>query len=158
MSRNRWKEIQEQLKSIMKKEVSLMREVLANMHMEEIHIVSNDRLPKDPLINERSALFERLNLLKTERLEVIRQLGDLLPFSKKANPLEHLSVIDDEGYGELQLLQDQFSALAERTRFQNQLNQNLERHQLGGAAYNPVITLYSQKKKLSVSTCEEGSE
>lgn len=158
MSRNRWKEMQQQLTSIMKKEVSVMREVLANMHQEETHLLNQDSQSKDSLIGARSSLFERLGQLKTERLDVIRQLSDLLPFSKKNNPLDHLAIIDDEGYSEIQLLQGQFSALAERTRFQNQRNQLLEKRHLGVAIYNPVIKLYAEKKKFSVTTCEEGSE
>lgn len=158
MSGTKWKERREQLKMIMKKEVSLMREVLANMHQEEYELLGDGRNWQS-LMKERAHLLERLGDLKTARQETREQLKELLPFSKKELPIEQFLALDDEGYSEILLLQDQFSALLERTQFQNQRNTSLQqkKRQLAinsDSSYNPVVKLYNKKKQNSVTTCE----
>ena len=136
-----------------------MREVLANMHQEELDLFLDNKKNWEVLIKERSTLFENLSNLKSARLETKEQLVDLLPFSKKNIPIEELLALDDEGYSEILLLQDQFSALLVRTNFQSQRNTYLQqtKHQLAINSYNPILKLYreKQKKKSSVITCEK---
>jgi hypothetical protein len=155
MSGNKWKEIQHQLKAIMKKEVSLMREVLATMHQEEHFILTQDIINREGLIKERALLNETLNSLKINRLDLVRQLTDLLPFSKKNRPFEQLLAIDDEGYSELQLLQDQFKALSQRTDFQHQRNAALEHTRQQLAPIPSPLKVHVKTKEISTPLCEK---
>ena len=161
---NLWMEARDRLKMTMKQEVGLMREILANMHQEELNLLMGDKTGWTTVVKERSELMQRLEDLKKTRMDTMQTLQGLLPASKKENakPLDRLLALDDESYSEILLLQDQFSALIERINFQNVRNQTLfhqveQRLSLNSShAYNPITmpSLQKPKKKISIATCE----
>jgi flagellar FlgN protein len=157
-----WKEARDELKMIMKKEVSMMREILANMHQEELTLLLGDQGGWNTVVEQRSELIERLGNLRQARMQTTQKLEELVPASKKEKkePLEQLLALDDEAYSEILLLRDQISALLERINFQNARNQTLFlqfEHQLAlnsRHSYNPIMEILPAKKKISTTTCE----
>jgi hypothetical protein len=158
-----WKETRDELKMIMKKEISMMREILANMHQEELNLNLGDQGGWTIVMQERSVLIERLGILREARIQATQKLEDLVPLSTKRDkktPLEQLLALDEEAYSEILLLRDQISALLERINFQNARNQTLfhrVEHQLAlntPRSYNPIVEPVPVKKKISIATQE----
>jgi flagellar biosynthesis/type III secretory pathway chaperone len=147
----------------MKKEISMMREILANMHQEEQNLLLGDQEGWNSVMKTRTALVERLGILRRARTEATNKLEELIPTStkkEKKTPLEQFLALDDETYNEILLLRDQISALLERINFQNARNQTLfhqVEHQLAlnhARPYNPILEPTLKKKKISVTTEE----
>jgi hypothetical protein len=164
MSGTLWNELREKLKMTMKKEVGMMREILANMHQEESSLLFGDQTCWEQVIKERSLLIERLGDLRRVRMEATHQLEEIAPFARKDKrvSLEQLLALDDEVYGQIMLMRDQISALLERINFQNSCNQHLlhqrEHHvDLNGRSfYNAPLEALDQKpkKKIGIATCD----
>lgn len=158
MSKEKWNEMNEQLKLIMKREVSLLRELLSNMHEEELELIKEDTKGWEFLTQERIALFDRLDHLKQARLETREKMIDLLPLSQKNKPLEAFLALNEENYSELELLKSQTSALLERTEFQNQRNvllQQAKQQLILENSYAGLLKEHPKKKKSAVTTYEE---
>lgn len=152
MSASLWKEAREKLKVALKKEVEVMREVLANMHQEELNLLLCDKKGIELAIQQRSGLLAQLGTWNKQKTETMEQLKKLVPSSKKEAALEQYLALDDESYSEITLLQDQLNALKERINFQHARNQSLIVQIKRPMNYNQV---QPQKKRNIVTTCEK---
>lgn len=97
----------EDLQVLLKKEISAMREVLANMHQEELSLMLGDQNTLRLILDERSKLLAALSDLRLARIEISKKIetgGDLTA---------HCEILS---------LRDQILALIERMNFQNLRN------------------------------------
>ena len=97
----------EDLQVLLKKEISAMREVLANMHQEELSLMLGDQNTLRLVLDERSKLLAQLSDLRLARIEI----------SKKIKTEGDLTL-----HCEILSLRDQILALVERMNFQNLRN------------------------------------
>lgn len=116
--------LQEELTACMKKEVGLMREVLANMHQEEVSLIMFDRTGWTHTMQDRFPLIQRLSSLRKSRLETTQSMEDILSSGKKM-PLEKILPESQQESCEIFYLSDQILALTERMNIQHTKNESL---------------------------------
>ncbi|HSW86828.1 MAG TPA: hypothetical protein VLG49_04940 [Rhabdochlamydiaceae bacterium] len=156
-----WNEAHDQLKISMQKEIGIMREILGNMHQEELSLLLNDKGSWNHVMQERSQLIERLSYLRAERLEATKKIEDMVDIKDKTKeiPLESILPTQDENSCEILSLRDQLMALMERINFQGCRNEILF-HQVEHQPDIPYNPQYNQnqpapaksKKKASIAT------
>lgn len=123
-----WNQIQEQLKLAMQKEVNLMRELLANLHQEELSLLMNDASGWQKVMNERSEMILRMSHLRKQRDQIALQFKENA--KHKSKKLFEILKAGDEVSGEILSLLDQILALTERTNLQNCRNDFLFHQEL----------------------------
>ena len=117
---------QAKLKSCLKQEVHMMREILANMHQEELSLLMHDHTAWLKIMEARSDMVVMLKNLRHERGHVTNHLQMLIGKSEKIElKMDELIPLDDELRSELQSLLDQILALTERINLQNCRNDHL---------------------------------
>src|SRR5579863_9500004 len=79
-----WIFLHEQLREALQKEVHIMRELLANMHQEELSLLLNDQGSLHELLDQRSIIIERLSAFRLMRIETTEKIEKIL--SKDALP------------------------------------------------------------------------
>jgi len=141
-------EAQTQLKVSMQKEIAMMREILANMHQEEISLLMQDKDALDQVLQERSFMVERLGIFRKERILT-------------SEKIEHLILPPLEKDCEVVAMGEQIAALTERMNFQKCRNENLlsELKKLGRLPSSTVPFPQSSKpKKISIATIDKNEE
>ena len=122
-----WNMLHEQLKEALQKEVNIMRELLANMHQEELSLLLNDQGSLHELLEQRCIIIERLSTLRTRRIEATEKIEKIV--SKEKPPtVEHILPSDDETSTQILSLRDQLMALTEQMNRQQSQNQYLTEH------------------------------
>ena len=151
-----WKETHDQLQQSMKKEIETMREILANMHQEELSLISKDKTAWAHVMEERSKLIAQLSDLRDSRLQATQKLQSLaFPQGIPDEiPLDQLLPAEDAASCETLFLRDQMMALVERMNLQNNRNELLgnisERRESSQPALQPVPK--KKKNKISIAT------
>jgi len=117
----------EELKNALQREISLMREILSNLHEEELALLSRDLKGWDRVMANRSDMVAELHLLRIKRLEATAVLQGKAPETKPLSeiPLDQLIPLEDESSCELFTLLDQLIALMDRLNLQNCRNDQL---------------------------------
>lgn len=119
----------DRLKGPMQKEISLMREILANLHEEELSLLANDKIGWARAMQMRSDMVVELCLLRKERNLILQQLEELTrkQLKQKGIPLslDDLLPIKEANSSEIRSLFDQMIALIERMNMQNARNDRL---------------------------------
>lgn len=119
----------DRLKGPMQKEIALMREILANLHEEELSLLANDKMGWARAMQMRSDMVVELCLLRKERNLILQQLEELTrkQLKHKDAPLsfDDLLPIKEANSSEIRSLFDQMIALIERTNMQNARNDRL---------------------------------
>ncbi len=119
-------EIHEELKSSMQKEITLMRDLLANLHQEELSLLMHDRTSWNQLMEERATIVQKLGPWRSARIGATEKLVQHLSKEKnKGLSLEELLPPQNESSCEILSLRDQLMALTERMNGQNCRNQTL---------------------------------
>ncbi len=67
------------LKDLLKKEVSLSRELLSNMRQEEVSLMLHDQGSLTETLSQRSHLLQQLSALRLHRVETTKKIADLPP-------------------------------------------------------------------------------
>lgn len=67
------------LKDLLKKEVSLSRELLSNMRQEEVSLMLHDQGSLIETLTQRSHLLQQLSALRLHRVETTKKIADLPP-------------------------------------------------------------------------------
>ncbi|NGX45252.1 MAG: hypothetical protein K940chlam2_00397 [Chlamydiae bacterium] len=114
----------ENLKKTLQLEISLMRELLSNLHEEELALMSSNRQDWDQVMKRRSDMVLNLQELRIQRRVATGEVLDRGE-SPLDVPLEQLIDPDDEDSCELTSLLDQLLALIERLNLQNCRNDQL---------------------------------
>lgn len=124
----KWNETHTELKRSMQKEVTLMRDLLANLHQEELSLLMHDKTSWNQIMEERSKIVQKLGSWRELRMATMTKLMHLFHERKKQEPpLEELLPPQDENTCEVLSLRDQIMALAEKMNSQNNRNQTLYR-------------------------------
>lgn len=121
----------------MRKEVYLMRELLSNMHQEEVSLMLQDKKSLQEILDTRSSLLEKLGCVRRDKQGVLQAL-------EKSLPHFHRSI-------EVVSLYDQLSALSEKVHRQFFTNRHLTKHpdrSLLQSEYLHEKTRPSQKTKV----------
>lgn len=122
-----WNTLHDVLKETLKKEVSMMRELLANMHQEEVSLLINDQGSVHELLQQRCIIVERLGALRTARLETTNKIEKIA--SKEGAPtLQNIFPLEEEISTEIFSLRDQLMALTEQMNRQQTHNKHLTDH------------------------------
>ncbi len=119
----KWTDTHNNLMLTMQKEVTLLRDLLTNLHQEEISLLMHDRATWNQLKEERANIVKHLEPCRQARAEATQKLsGDL----KAAEiSMEEILPSQDENSCEVLLLRDQIVALTERMNRQSNRNQIL---------------------------------
>lgn len=125
------------LQTQMQREVYLMRELLSNMHQEEISLMLHDGGSLQQILQQRSFLLEELSSLRLNKLETLNQIEHITPYL--STPLEISS------------LGDQVTALNEKVHRQTTTNQRLTSHP---ERYYHLSETARPKKKVAVATLQ----
>lgn len=120
-----WDEAHLQLRLSLQKEISALREVLANLCEEELSLQLNDQAKIEQVLSDRSQMIDRLNHLRSEREDSTKLLEKI--FGRPAT-FEELFPIDEPENCEILSLRDQLLALIERINQQNSRNQHVHGH------------------------------
>ena len=124
-SQNTLSKLREDVSEYMKTEITVMREVLANMYQEELALIMLDKSSLHQTLQERFPLIQRLSFLRTERMAVTEAIKHI-----SLSPLqqEHTNgifpVMEDLGC-EIDYLSEQMLALIKSMNFQNTKNDTL---------------------------------
>lgn len=113
--------VHELLKVSMQKEIDLMREVLANLHQEELSLLMSDRQSWARVMEQRSDMIVELKLLRMSQAQVFKRLTS----GKERPKLEEILPVQETISCEILSLLDQILALVERTNLQNCRNDML---------------------------------
>jgi len=143
-----WTKHHTDLQNLMKKEIDTMRQLLSNLHQEEMLIVQKETSYLNQLMEERGHLIEQLSYLREDRIAATGIL-EAINNSYPNVPLEELLPLDNDNSCELLALRDQMLALLDRMNLQcsrNEMLTQLARHQ---AAPQP---LPAKKAKISIAT------
>ncbi len=151
MDMQKWTKLHEKLQISMKQEIGAMREMLANMHQEELSLISQDKNSWTKIMQERSILLERLCELRSMRLITTKELKSMADGQSSRAPasLESLFSPEDLNSCEIFSMRDQLMALMERMNQQNVRNQNLEGQRYHSTELDgPASSLPSKNRKL----------
>ncbi len=135
---NLWQEIHDQLQISMKKEILTMRELLANMHQEEISLLGNDIKSLEQILHERSELIQRLGNLRSIRITVTNKLSKLASTEDTIATFDEIFSSSETLDCEMLLLRDQILALTDKMNSQLKQNQNLSTRVQNHSMHEPT--------------------
>lgn len=145
-----WNILHEQLCEALQKEVSMMRELLANMHQEELSLLLNDQGTLHELREQRCAIVERLNVFRSSRIDATEKIERIV--ARDTSPTTELVLPPEEEIStQILSLRDQLMALTEQMNRQQTQNQYLTEHPDHTRAVASQ-TMPRPKRKASVAT------
>ena len=106
--------LQNKFQEEMQKEVYLMRELLSNMHQEEVSLMLQDKRCFQEILDTRSTLLEKLGRVRRDKQGLLHALEKSSPYL--SHSIEILS------------LYDQISTLSEKIHRQFFTNRHLTKH------------------------------
>jgi len=151
-----WNKTHSHLQMLMKEEISSMREILANMHQEELILMINDRACLVQIMHERSQLLGNLKDLRLERLNTTEKLKKLAQIDNEGASLETILALDSVYACETFSLRDQMLALVERMNLQHSRNTLLADYPphrwnvMGQFNKGQVAVAHRTKKRVSI--------
>lgn len=143
-----WNAMHEKLKESMKKEITTLREILANMHQEKELLILNDSANLEKILNERSDMLCRLDTLQSERLKAIKHLSEAAHLDSLS--LEQLLPLEEEESCETLLLQEQLTSLKEKIEEQSHENSFLKQNRIPSYLKKEIAP--KKKTKVAVDT------
>lgn len=120
-SKEKWEKAQALLERTLKKEIGMMREVLANLHQEELALLERDTRSFLSVMKDRSDLVMQLISSRRKRLSASDSLEELA----KSEGRKELLPANEESSCEILTKLDQVIALLERINLQNCRNDAL---------------------------------
>ncbi len=133
MEQKNFEQEEENLIALMQKEIALMREVLANMHEEEISLRMNDKHVWTKVLCQRAEILRLLSPLREKRIEASKGF-------KKEVEMDHFEILT---------MRDQLMALIEKMNQQNATNESLYK---GSERAPQLQKIPEAKKKSSIAT------
>ena len=110
----------------MKKEISIMREVLANMHQEEVALITLDKNSLHKTLQDRFPMVQTLSVLRKDRMMAIEAMRTLYISSKPKEIATNKMADMMELQGcEIDYLSEQMLALIKSMNTQNCKNDSL---------------------------------
>jgi flagellar biosynthesis/type III secretory pathway chaperone len=145
-----WTQHHTDLQILLKKEIDTMRELLGNLHQEEMLIIQKEMAYWNQLMEERGHLIQQLSHLRQDRMYTTEIL-ESMNHSHPNVPLEELVPPDHENSWELLALRDQILALLDRMNLQcsrNEMLTQLAHHQAAPQQQHQP----EKKAKISIAT------
>jgi len=145
-----WTQHHTDLQNLLKKEIDTMRELLGNLHQEEMLILQKEMAYWNQLMEERGLLIQHLSHLRQDRMYTTEIL-ESMNHSHANVPLEELVPPDNENSWELLALRDQMLALMDRMNLQcsrNEMLTQLAHHQAAPQQHPEKLP----EKKISIAT------
>ena len=143
-----WTEHHTDLQNLLKKEIDTMRELLGNLHQEEMLIIQKEMAYWNQLMEERGHLIQILSHLRQDRIYTTEIL-ESMNHSHANVPLEELVPPDNANSSELLGMRDQILALLDRMNLQCSRNEMLTQlaHHQTSPQHQP-----EKKAKISIAT------
>jgi hypothetical protein len=140
------------LRRMMEMEIDTMREILANMHQEEVSLVQKDKATWSHVIQERSNLMEKLGDLREKRLSTTEELKKIFFPQGSVDTIAFEDIIPLENC-DLLILRDQITALIDRLHLQHSRNEAL--FYLSNAELETIPAPKKQKNRIATLPPEE---
>ncbi len=132
MINKKWKKNHDLLQQVMKKEMEVMRQLLASLYQEEAFILRGEATIYFPsLMEERNKLIAQL---RTTRQKIEALIATLVTPQTPFSSLEELLPPDSENRWEILTLRDQIATFLDRISLQKSRNEflsQLTKHQKG---------------------------
>ena len=148
-----WQTLHGTLRDNLEQEIRLTRELLANMHQEELSLMLHDQGTLNQVLQQRYPMLEKLSFLRLERVETTQKIEKIAAKGDKLPTLEEILPPGEEISTEILSLSDQLMALTERMNRQHTQNQRLSSQKEG---MRPIPLQPSPdvrpKRKASVAT------
>lgn len=123
----KWNEIHETIKLTLQREIDTMRELLANMHQEELSLLLQNRETRATLLEERGQLIMHLGSLRSERISAMDTLEKTVGKEHAHPTVDELLPLDEGISSEIRSLSEQLLAITDKMNEQNARNQQLDR-------------------------------
>jgi flagellar biosynthesis/type III secretory pathway chaperone len=151
---NYWQALHSELKEGLETEIRLTRELLSNMHQEEISLMLHDSSTLNQVLQIRAEMLEKLSRLRLCRLKATEELEKVSSLKHQhRSSLEELLPPYEESSAEILSLSDQLITLTEKIHRQNAQNQRLIAH--GDSSFYLAQHLPPQsrpKRKVAIAT------
>lgn len=153
MDSEEWQKLHDLLRENLQKEIYLTRELLSNMHQEEVSLILHDKGSLNWILQQRSQIMERLSLLRLHRIKTTEKIEKMASQTHPHPTLDEILPPNEEISTEILSLSDQLMALTERMNRQHNQNQRLAEY----GDHTPYPSLQPTieprpKKKVSVTT------
>jgi flagellar biosynthesis/type III secretory pathway chaperone len=146
-----WQTLHNVLKEGLEKEIRLTRELLSNLHQEELSLMLHDVGSLNQVLQMRYSVLESLSSLRLIRLKTTEKIEKITPSKNKHPSLEEILPPSDPITLEILSLSDQLVALTERLHRQNTHNQKLKIHP-DSSGYPQLLPQARPKRKASIAT------
>jgi flagellar biosynthesis/type III secretory pathway chaperone len=146
-----WHMLHDALRDNLQKEIHLTRELLSNMHQEEVSLMLHDTGGLQFVMQQRSYLLEKLSHLRLCRIEVTEKIEKMASMTHTPPSLDEILPPNEEISTEILSLSDQLMALNERMNRQQGQNQRLMQYPDYLRYPQPAVETRS-KKKASIAT------
>ena len=123
-----WQALHISLRDDLQKEIHLTRELLSNMHQEEVSLMLHDPGSLNQILQQRSQMLETLSSLRLHRQETTEKIEKIASTCHKNPSLDEILPPNEEISTEILCLSDQLMALTERMNRQHSQNQRLAEH------------------------------
>ncbi len=137
----------------MQQELSISRDLLGNMHQEELSLIIQDQPSWNRVMIHRSQMLERLKTLRLQRVETTQEIVKTLGLKEANCDLEKLLPLNEEISYEIFNIRDQLIALTERMNHQQNLNHHLIEHKNSLMSQAQRQPLAQKSSKTGVTTC-----
>ena len=148
-----WYMLHDTLRDGLEKEIRLTRELLSNLHQEEVSLMLHDTGSLNQVLQMRYPMLESLSSLRLHRRRTTEEIEKIVAMNNKQPSLEEVLPPNELITTEILSLTDQLMALNERLNRQHIHNQRLNEN-ADHLSY-PRLQLEPQsrpKKKASVTT------
>lgn len=146
-----WQALHNQLRDGLQKEIHLTRELLSNLNQEEVSRMLDDSGSVNYLLEQQHSLFERLSIVRTQRMQLTTAIEKIVLDNHKLPSLDEVLPPAEEISTEILFLTDQLVALTERLNRQHSHNQQV----IARGAHHPHFHAQmapKAKRKASVAT------
>ena len=149
-----WHMLHNSLRDDLENEIRLTRELLSNMHQEEVSLMLHDMGTLNQILQHRSVMLEKLSHLRVRRTETTQKIEKLATDGIKEPTLEQVLPPEEEISTEILSMSDQLMALTERMNRQQTQNQRLQAQGDHPSRFPPpqLIAEVRPKRKASVAT------
>lgn len=120
-----WQMLHVSLRDDLQKEIHLTRELLSNMHQEEVSLILHDPGSLNQILQQRAQMLEKLSSLRLHRQETTEKIEKIATVYHKNPSLDEILPPNEEISTEILSLSDQLMALTERMNRQHSQNQRL---------------------------------
>lgn len=120
-----WQILHDALRDGLEKEIRLTRELLSNMHQEEVSLMLHDGGSLNQVLQMRYPMLESLSSLREYRVRTTKKIEKIVSINNKQPSLEEILPPDELISTEILSLSDQLMALTERLSRQHTHNQRL---------------------------------